>query len=66
MNEALVPPRTSSRAKCTYGGETYRTIEAHLRQEAFPRLKRTYSGDSLRSVKCIYGGDLHNCAARLR
>jgi len=31
------------------------TIEGHWGWEAFPRLKRTYSGGTLRSVKCIYG-----------
>ena len=41
-NQALLPPRTSARAKCTYGEDTL-------------RWKRTYSGDILRSVMCIYG-----------
>ena len=31
------------------------TIEGHWRWEAFPRLRQTYSGDTLRSMKCIYG-----------
>jgi len=30
-------------------------IEWQLGWKAFPRLKRTYSGDTVRSVKCIYG-----------
>ena len=40
MNEALLPPGTSAQAKCTYR-ETYPTIDAHLRWEAFLKLKRT-------------------------
>jgi len=64
-NEARLLPRTFPRVKCTYG-ETYPSIKPHLRWEAFPRLKRTHSGDTLHSVKCIYSRDLHNSADRLR
>jgi hypothetical protein len=41
-NEGLLPPRTSAQAKCTYGEDTL-------------RWKRTYSGDTLHRVMCIYG-----------
>jgi hypothetical protein len=42
------------------------TLKPHLRWEAFLRLKRTHSGDTLHRVKYIYGGDLHNSTDRLR
>jgi hypothetical protein len=48
IHEALLPPRTSARVKCTCGEDT-------PQWEAFPWLKQTYGGDSLHSVKCIYG-----------
>ena len=35
--------------------EDLSTIEAHSGGEAFPQLKRIYGGDTLRSMKCIYG-----------
>jgi hypothetical protein len=44
---ALLPPRKSAQAKCTFREDTSRC-------EASCRLKRTHSGSTLRSVNCIY------------
>jgi hypothetical protein len=63
-NEALLPPRTFAWAKCTYG-ETYPTIEAHLRWEAFPRVKRTLAAIHCAAWSAFFGRDLHNSADRL-
>ena len=42
-----------TRTKCTYGGATLRMKHCYC-HEYLPS-ERTYSGDTLRSAKCIYG-----------
>jgi len=56
--EALLPRRISARAKCIFGQDT-------PQWEVFPQWKRTYSGYTSPSVKCIHGRDLHISTDRL-
>jgi len=53
--ESSTPTATNINTSNVHSRRSHPTIEWHWGWEACPRLNRTYSGDTLRSVKCIYG-----------